>query len=287
MKASATPPPVGGPVILDFYADWCGPCKTLTPKLEVMVTRSGGAVRLAKINVDEQQQIAQACQVANLPTVMLLHEGKVVDAFQGAVDDTKLKAFIDKAVGLAGGPAVGPKALEEAAGLLDEGDVAGATQAYAALMSLPELAAAARAGLAMCALKDDNLALAQDLCAEIHKSHAGDVNKPEVRKALSAVALAVETVSVGGEDRRPAAQLITLLEQSPRDHEARYELAQSLLSDGQHEDAIDHLLQIVRREKEWNEGAAKALLLKLFDSMGSESDVVKRGRRKLANYMNP
>ena len=285
VKASATPPPVGGPVIVDFYADWCQPCKQLTPKLEVLVSKAGGAVRLAKINVDNLPEISQALQVQNLPTVMLLHGGKLVDQFQGVLPDAKLAAFVQKAVELGGGPATaGPAALEAAAAALEADDVAGATQAYAELMALPELAAQARAGLALCALKDNNLALAQDLVAELHKQHGSDggLDMPEVRKALSAVALAAEAPDGDG---RPKPELLALLEADPKDHAARFELAQALLGEGQQGEAIDHLLLIVRREKTWNDRAAPELLIKLFEALGSDHELTIKGRRKFSSYM--
>ena len=285
VAASATPPPVGGPVILDFYADWCQPCKTLTPKLTSLVERAAGAVRLAKINVDNLPELAQALQVASLPTVMLLHKGKLVDSFQGVLPDGKIKEFVDKAVGLAGG--AGPnseQALAAAAKFLEEGDVPAATQAYADLMQLPELGGSARAGLALCALKDDNLALAQDLVAQIHKEHADDLNKPDVRKAISTINLAVDAPAGEGSGRSPS-ELRAALETDPKDHAARFELAQSLLQGGDQAGAIDELLLIVRRDKKWEEGKPRDLLLKLFESLGPESDVAKKGRRKLSNYM--
>ena len=161
VKASAQAPPVGGPVILDLYADWCDPCKKLTPKLERLVVNAAGAVRLAKLNVDNFPEISQALQIKSLPTVLLLHKGAIADQFQGVLPDAKLKEFVEKAVGLAGGRGGGPRAIEQAAAALEAGDLPAATTAYSELMALPECAASARAGLALCALRDGNLALAQ------------------------------------------------------------------------------------------------------------------------------
>jgi len=284
VKASATPPPVGGPVILDFYADWCEPCKQLTPKLARLVEAAGGAVRLAKINTDALPELAQALQVVSLPTVMLLHGGKLVNQFKGAVPDAELKQFVDKAVELAGGAGGGLKALERAAALLQADDVPGATQAYADLLALPEFAASASAGLALCALKDDNLAMAQTLIAELHKNHPGDVEtKADVRKAIATVNFAADAADAG--ELRDPGELRTLLEASPRDHQLRYELAQTLLAGGEQGEAIDELLLIVRRDKHWEDGQARTLLLKLFDSLGNDHDLTKTGRRRLANYL--
>ena len=166
--------------------------------------------------------------------------------------------------------------------LLEDDDVPGATAAYAELMALPEMAASARAGLALCALKDDNLALAQELIAALHKDHPSDLSLPDVRKAISTVALADDAPA---SDARPPSELLKLLDADPKDHEARFELAQTLLAGGDYEGTIDHLLLIVRRAKTWNENAHRDLLIKIFDSLGNDNELVKKGRRKMSNYI--
>jgi len=289
MAASSAAPPVGGPVLLDLYADWCQPCKMLTPKLEALVTSSRGAVRLAKLNVDNVPEIAQALQVKSLPTVMMVHKGKLVDQFQGVLPDDKLKAFVQKAIDLAGGGGQGPQALEAAALLLDEGDVAGATEAYVGLLALPELAASAKAGLALCALKDDNMAVAQDMVAELHKAHPGDLDKADVRKAVSAVRLAADTSGDG--ESRSVDELRASLEVDPAAHATRFELAQALLRQQDAEGAVAELLVILKRDKAFAvagpEGnkTARELVLQVFDSLGNDHDVTKKGRRRLANIL--
>jgi putative thioredoxin len=286
--ASSQPAPVGGPVVLDFYADWCGPCKTLTPKLEKMVQAAGGSVRLAKINVDKLPELAQALQVAELPTVMLVHMGKLVDSFKGVLPDAKLKAFIDKAVALAGGSNVGGRVLEDAIKALEANDVPAAAKIFAEIVQLPEHAAAATAGLALCALNDTppDLSLAQDLVASIPKKYPNDLNKEIVRKAISKVALAAHGRAEGG---RSPEELRALLEAAPDANDVRYELAQAMLSAGEEEEAMGELLQIIKQEKRsgqvWNDAAAKTLLLQLFESVGKDHELVKKGRRRLANIV--
>lgn len=286
--ASSQPAPVGGPVILDFYADWCAPCKTLTPKLEKLVQAAGGSVRLAKINVDKLPELAQALQVAELPTVILVHMGKLVDSFKGVVPDAQLKAFIDKAVALAGGSNVGGRALQDAIKALEDNNVPAAAGMFAGLVQLPEHAAAATAGLALCALNDTppDLSLAQDLVASIRKKFPNELNKELVRKAISKVALASHGRA---EDGRSPEELRALLEATPDANDVRYELAQAMLAAGREEEAMSELLQIIKHEKRsgqvWNEGAAKTLVLQLFDSVGSDHELVKKGRRRLANIL--
>lgn len=246
-------------------------------------------MRLAKLNVDLVPEIAQAVQVKSLPTVMLVHKGKLVDQFQGVLPDAKLKEFIQKAVDLCGGGPQGPKALEEAAALLANGDVTGATEAYVALMSLPELAASAKAGLALCALKEGNLSVATDLVADIQKAHPGDLQKPTVRKAVSAVRLAKEFPEAAS--ARSESDLRAELERNPSDHGTRFALAQTLLQQDDSEAAVNELLLILKRDKtfavEMAQGnrSVREVLLQVFEALGNDHDVTKKGRRRLANIM--
>jgi len=282
IAASQRAAPVGGPVLLDLYADWCEPCKVLTPKLEKLVLAAKGALRLAKVNVDKLPQIAQALQVTSLPTVMLVHKGKLVDSFQGVLPDAELAKFVNRASELAGGSNTPARAMEAAATTLESGDVAGATAAYAELSALPEHAAAANAGLALCALKDGDLALAQDLIATLHKKFPEAIGTDAlVRKAVSKVELA----AAAGNGTRPAAALEQMLKEDPSSHEVRYELAQSLMASDETERAVDELLTILKKEKTWNDGAARKLLLQIFDSLGFSHEITKKGRRRLANIM--
>ena len=290
MAASQQAPPVGGPVIVDFYADWCGPCKQLTPALEKLVNAADGAVRLAKVNVDALPELAQALQVKSLPTVMAVHKGKLVDSFQGALADAQLKAWVDKVVALAGGPGVGKRALEVAAELLEAGQLPEATQAYADLTALPEFAASAHAGLALCALADDNLSMASEMVASLHKKFPADLEKPDVKKAVSKVALAADADDGTG---RSLAELRAALEAEPLAHATRLELAQKLMGTSESEAAVDELLFILRKTARKKEdaaageaaGAAKEYLFKVFDVLGPESDLSKAGRRRLANIL--
>lgn len=187
VKASLAEPPVGGAVIVDAYADWCGPCKTLTPKLERLVLAQKGAVRLAKLNVDNNPELAQSLQIKSLPTVLLVHKGKLVDSFTGALADAQLAAFVKKAADLGGGGAAAETALADAAKALEAGEVEKASALYSALGQLPEHAADAAAGLALCAVRAGNGADARSLAATLVEHFKADLARPLVKQALAQV----------------------------------------------------------------------------------------------------
>ncbi|KAG8462751.1 hypothetical protein KFE25_004727 [Diacronema lutheri] len=287
VKASLADPPVGGAVIVDAYADWCGPCKSLTPKLERLVLAQRGAVRLAKLNVDNNPELAQSLQIKSLPTVLLVHKGKLVDSFTGALADAQLVAFVQRAAELGGGAASAERALADAAVALEAGELERAQALYSALGQLPEHAADAAAGLALCAVRAGDGATARTLAATLVEHFKADAQRPLVRQALAQVELLVEGADADGADgadgsvaslrARVAAELTNL--------EAKQQLATRLVATGEQAEAIELCIEIIKQDKAWNEGAGKVLLMKIFDSLGNGHALTKRGRRKLANLL--
>jgi putative thioredoxin len=261
------------PVIVDFWATWCGPCRQLTPALEKAVMAAKGAVKLVKIDVDKNPAFAGQLKVQSIPTVYAFVDGKPVDGFMGAVPDSQIKTFIDR---LAGEPA--PSEIDELLSMAFEslglGDVGGAAQAYAQALQLEPQNVKAIAGLARCYLSGGDVERAQEV-VNMAPADAKDTELDSVRAALK---LAAEPVAETADlDRRLAAD--------PDDHEARFELAGALAARGDMAGAADHLLTIISRDREWNDQAARKQLLTVFEAVGPSSDVAKQGRRKLSSIL--
>ena len=261
------------PVIVDFWATWCGPCRQLTPALEKAVLAAKGAVKLVKIDVDKNPAFAGQLRVQSIPTVYAFVDGKPVDGFMGAVPDSQIKTFIDR---LAGEPP--PSEVDELLSMafesLELGDVGGAAQAYAQVLQLEPQNLKAIAGLARCYLTGGDAERAQEIVG-MAPADAKDAELDSVRAALK---LASEPVSETADlDRRLAAD--------PDDHEARFELAKALAGRGDMAGAADHLLSIIARDREWNDQAARQQLLTVFEAVGPSSDVAKQGRRKLSSIL--
>ncbi|HUF56992.1 MAG TPA: tetratricopeptide repeat protein [Thermohalobaculum sp.] len=267
------------PVIVDFWAPWCGPCKQLTPVLEEAVKGAGGAVRLAKVNVDQSQMVASQLRVQSIPTVYAFYQGQPVDGFQGAVQASEAKAFVQRLIDLAGGQAGGglDEALEQAEGILEQGQAADAAQVFAAIGQEDPANGRATAGLVRALLAMGETAAAKKALADAPAEVADD---PAIAAARAAIELA-DAAGQAGE----AAALRARVEADPGDHQARYDLAMALLAERDHKAAVDELLELFRRDREWNDGAARTQLFKIFESLGPKDPVAQAGRRRLSSMV--
>jgi putative thioredoxin len=265
------------PVIVDFWAPWCGPCKQLTPALEEAVRNARGKVRLVKVDVDRNQMIAAQLRIQSIPTVYAFVKGQPVDAFQGALPPSQIKQFIERLVAMGGGDAGLEEALDQADAMLAEGAVADAAQVYAAILQEEKENLRAIVGLARCHLAMKEIDKAKGILALVPADKSGD---PLVTGLQAQIALAEETAGAGeaGESR-------ARLERDPNDHQARYDLAMALVARGDEAGAVDELLELFRRDRDWNDGAAKQQLFKLFDSLGPKSEIAQKGRRRLSSMI--
>jgi putative thioredoxin len=258
------------PVIVDFWATWCGPCKQLGPALEKAVEAAQGAVKLVKIDVDKNPAVAGQLRVQSIPTVYAFVDGRPVDGFQGALPDSQVKQFVERLMG----PAE-PEAIDDilalAAESLQLGDTGGAAQAFAQALQLDPAHPKAIAGLARLYLQNGDPERARELLA-MAPADAKDAELDSLRTALKLAESAPSETS--DLDRRLAA--------NADDHEARLELAKVLAGRGAYDQAADALLHIIQRDREWNDQAARKQLLEVFEAAGAMSDVAKQGRKRLS-----
>ena len=267
------------PVIVDFWATWCGPCKQLTPALEAAVTEAKGKVRLVKVDVDRNPAIAAQLRIQSIPTVYAFYQGQPVDGFQGALPASEIKAFIDRLVKLGGGEDDGGlvEAVEAAEAMLAEGAAVDAAQTFAAILGEEPGNAAAYGGMVRAHLA---MGETERAAALIDAAPAEVAGTPELEAARAQLELARQAENAG-----PVADLRARVEADPADHQARFDLAQALHAKGDVAGAVDELLELFRRDREWHDGAAKTQLFTIFDALKPQDPVVLNGRRRLSSMI--
>lgn len=264
------------PVIVDFWAPWCGPCKTLGPLLEQAVTATNGRVRMVKINVDENQMVAAQLRVQSIPTVYAFVDAQPVDAFQGAVSPKEVEDFVKRVADGANADVLG-EALQQGEQMLEQGAAAEAAQMFAAILQQDPENAQAFGGMIRATIMAGDLERAEQALAQLPEG-VGD--HAAIAAARAALDLARQAEGAG-----ETSELREKLERDPDDHQARFDLATALLAKRDNEGAVDELLELFRRDREWSDGAAREQLLKVFDTLGSKDPVALSGRRRLSSMI--
>ena len=264
------------PVIVDFWATWCGPCRTLGPALEAAVLAAKGKVRMVKVDVDQNQMIAQQLRIQSIPTVYAFWQGQPVDGFQGAIPASEIKKFIDKLSDLAGDGGLA-EALEAADQMLAEGAVADAAETFAAILGEEPENPGAYAGLMRCHIALGQIDQADAMLAAVPAAIA---KAKEIEAVRAQLELARQAASAG-----PEQELRAAVDADPADRQARFDLALALHAAGKVEEAVDTLLDLFKLDREWNDGAAKTQLITIFEAMKPTDPVVLKGRRRLSSMI--
>ncbi len=265
------------PVLIDFWAPWCGPCKQLTPILEKAVKAAKGKVKLVKMNIDEHPAIPGQMGIQSIPAVIAFVNGQPADGFMGAVPESQVAAFIDKLAKNAPGGDGLAEALKEAEALLNEGDPSSAAQIYAQVLGEDPENIAALAGLARCYAETGAVEQATQTLAMVPESKRND---PAVKAVQAILDLAEQAKSVG-----PITELEQKVAADPLDHQARFDLATALNAGGDRTAATDHLLAIVKRDRKWNDDGARKQLVQFFEAWGPTDEATAEGRRRLSSIL--
>ena len=263
------------PVLVDFWAPWCGPCKQLTPLIEKVVRAHKGKVRLVKINIDENPAIAGQLRVQSIPTVYAFRDGRPLDGFMGAQPESAIKAFVDRLLGDEGSDAAAT--IEAADKALADNDLQTAAELYAGLLQEEPQNVAALAGLARCYLKSGDTARAEQTIGLVPPDKKDAAPVASVRAALELARNAAKAGDIPKLEAR--------IKATPTDHQARIDYALALAAGGRKTEALDQLLEAVRRDRKWNDEAARRQLVQLFDAWGPKDPATLEGRRRLSSIL--
>ncbi len=267
------------PVIVDFWAPWCGPCKQLGPVIEKVVSEANGAVRLAKMDIDENPDIAGQMGIQSIPAVVAFIDGRPADAFMGAKPEAEIRAFVDKVMKLKPTPeAQGmADAVAEANRMAAEGDHGGAAELYSQILAREPDNLDAIAGLGQCYVAVGEVSMAQTLVDQV----------PEDKRSEGALAALVKTLELkqAADDLGDLEPLAAAVEANPKDHQARFDYALALNARDKRDEAADQLLEIVRTNRKWNDDGARAQLVEFFEAWGNMDDATMSGRRKLSSIL--
>ncbi|WP_119420806.1 thioredoxin [Desertibaculum subflavum] len=268
------------PVMVDFWAPWCGPCKTLTPILEKVVTAAGGKVKLVKVNIDDpkNQPLAQQMRISSIPAVYAFKRGQPVDGFMGALPESQVKQFVAQLIGGAVGPTPAEALLAEAKAALEQGDAPTAQEIFQELLQIDPASPDALAGLAKMAIEAGEFDAARELLDKVRSEHG---KHAEVQSARAALDVAEQATRNAG----PVGELRAKVAENPADHQSRFDLAMALYAAGERAAAVDELLEVVRRDRKWNDDGARKQLVQFFEAMGFNDPLSVDGRKRLSQLL--